>query len=140
MPRTTSAAAGALAGIAALHVVWSTGSPWPLTGHAELADAVGGRAAGADPPSPAECLAVAGLLTTAATLVAGHPARSPKLRRAGAAGVVAVLSARGALGLAGRTDLAVPGATSPRFRRLDRRVYAPLCLALAAASAPATRL
>ena len=77
------------------------------------------------------------LLTTAAALVAGRPARSPRLRRAGAAGVVAVLATRGALGLAGRTDLAVPTATSPRFRRLDRRVYAPLCLALAAAAAPA---
>ena len=137
MPHSTTVASGGLAAIAALHLLWSTGSPWPLADSSELADAVGGRADNADPPSPAECLAVAGLLGAAATLVAGRPARAPLLRRSGAAGVVAVLAARGALGLAGRTDLAVPTATSPRFRRLDRRAYAPLCLALATLASPA---
>src|SRR5215207_5517927 len=137
MPHSTTVAAGGLAAVAALHVIWATGSPWPLADAGELADVVGGRVGGADPPSPAQCLAVAGLLGTAATLVAGRPARAPLLRRSGAAGVVAVLATRGALGLAGRTDLAVPTATSPRFRRLDRRAYAPLCLALATLAAPA---
>ncbi len=44
---------------------------------------------------------------------------------------------RGALGLAGRTDIVSPGSVSERFRRLDRRCYSPLCLALAALAVPA---
>jgi len=59
------------------------------------------------------------------------------LRRLGAGGVIAVLTTRGAFGLAGRTDLLSPGSTSEDFRRLDRRFYSPLCLALAALSLPA---
>jgi hypothetical protein len=39
----------------------------------------------------------------------------------------------------GRTDLLSPGATSARFRAKDRRLYSPLCLALAALSVPAAR-
>jgi hypothetical protein len=61
----------------------------------------------------------------------------PFLSRLGAVGVVAVLTARGGLGLAGRTDLVSPGSDSESFRRRDRRFYAPLCLALAALSLPA---
>jgi hypothetical protein len=53
--------------------------------------------------------------------------------------VAAVLSGRGLLGLAGRTDVVSPGSSSARFRRLDRRVYSPLCLALAALTLPASR-
>ena len=40
-----------------------------------------------------------------------------------------------AFGLAGRTDLLVPGSESERFRRLDRRVFGPACLALATGAA-----
>ena len=119
-------------------MVWATGSSWPLADHEQLADLVAGRV-GSAPPPPSQCLAVAGLLTTAAALVGGRPRRTPRLRRAGAGTVVAVLSLRGALGLAGRTDLAVPGSVSPGFRALDRRAYAPLCLTLAALSLPAAR-
>jgi hypothetical protein len=39
------------------------------------------------------------------------------------------------LGLAGRTRLVSPSSASPRFIRLDRRVYSPLCLALAGLTA-----
>jgi hypothetical protein len=39
------------------------------------------------------------------------------------------------LGLAGRTDLVSPISTGQEFRRLDRRIYAPVCLGLAALSA-----
>ena len=98
-----------------------------------LNDAVIGR--DATPSAPA-CYAVAAALTTAAVLVSGQPLQLP-LRRLGAAGVVAVLGARGTLGVLGRTDLAVPGSDSPRFRELDRRWFGPLCLTLAALSAPA---
>ena len=50
---------------------------------------------------------------------------------------MAVLTTRGALGLAGRTDIVSPGSSSERFRQLDRQVYSPLCLTLAALATPA---
>ena len=102
----------------------------------ELADAVAGRE-DSEPPSPSACLAVTGLLATAAALVAGHPRRAPALSRIGSAGVVAVLTTRGTLGLAGHTDIVSPGSVSERFRGLDRRLYSPLCLTLAALALPA---
>jgi hypothetical protein len=50
-----------------------------------------------------------------------------------------VLSVRGVLGVAGRTDLVSPGSSSPRFRALDRKLYSPLYLTIAALAAPAAR-
>ena len=132
---TKIASAGLLA-IGGLHVVWSTGSSWPMKDRRLLTDAVVGSKDDL-PPSPAACLAVAGLLGTAATLVDGRPRALPAISRLGATGVVAVLATRGALGLAGRTDVLSPGSVSDNFRRLDRRVYSPLCLTLAALSLPA---
>lgn len=133
--RLSATAASLMLGIAAVHVAWGRGSTWPFRDRAALNDAVIGR--DATPSAPA-CYAVAGALTLASVLVSGEPVRLP-LRRVGTAGVVVVLTARGVLGLAGRTDWAVPGSVSPRFRRLDRRVYAPLCLTLAALSATTLR-
>jgi Protein of unknown function (DUF3995) len=130
---TRTAAAG-LTAIAGVHVIWATGSSWPARDRAALADAVVGRRDG-EVPSPAACFAVAGLLVTAAGVVG---ARGTRLRRLGARAVVAVLALRGGAGLAGRTDILSPGSSSPRFRELDRRFYAPLCLTLAALSLPAT--
>jgi hypothetical protein len=132
------AAAAALLGIAALHVSWASGSSWPAKDREELADAMAGRAGGSA-PSPTACLVVATLLATASALVAGRPQRLRRLRRTGTIGVSVVLGVRGACGMAGRTDLVSPGSTSPRFRRLDRRYYSPLCLALAAAAASSAR-
>lgn len=133
---STGAASAALLAIGGLHVLWATSSRWPLPDRDRFADTITGRPAG-KAPGPGACLAVAGLLGTGAALVAGHPRRAPGLSRAGSAGVVAVLAARGSLGLAGRTDLLAPGSSSERFRELDRRIYAPLCLTLAALAAPA---
>jgi hypothetical protein len=135
-PRPQHVAAGGLGAVAALHALWATGSTWPLGGRAELADAVRGTRTA---PSAGACLAVAGALAAAAGVVAGRPRGHPRLQRAGAVTVSAALAVRGALGLAGRTHIVAPGATSARFRSLDRRLYAPLCLALAALSAPAAR-
>ena len=132
---TKTAGAGLLA-IGGFHVVWATGSSWPMKDRRLLTDAVVGSKEDS-PPSPAACLAVAGLLGTAAALVDGRPRALPLISRLGASGVVAVLATRGALGLAGRTDVLSPGSVSDNFRRLDRRVYSPLCLALAALSLPA---
>lgn len=118
---TLSAAAG-LGAVGALHAIWATGSAWPLRDKRQLTDSVSGRP-GDDPPSPAACLGVAGLLAAAAGLVGGRPRRSPRVSRIGSAGVVATLTAR--------------GSESQRFRRLDRRIYSPLCLTLAALALPA---
>jgi hypothetical protein len=82
-------------------------------------------------------VAVAGALTIASALIGGHPSVDPRLRRAGARATVAILGVRGSLGLLGRTDILSPGSVSPHFRRLDRRIYSPLCLALAALALPA---
>jgi hypothetical protein len=131
MTVSTRLSATGLLAIAGLHGLWATGSSWPMKDGSDLTGA-GSRTA-------AECLAVAGLLGAAAGFVAGRPRRLPALSRAGAAAVVAVLTTRGAFGLAGRTDVLVPGANSERFRALDRRVYAPLCLALALGALPAVR-
>jgi hypothetical protein len=135
---STGVASVGLAAIAGVHVAWAAGSSWPLGDHSELAEAVVGRPGGEVPP-PSACLAVAGALTLASGLIGGRPPVDPLLRRTGARAVVAVLILRGSLGLAGRTDIVSPGSTSLRFRRLDRRVYSPLCLGLAALALPAVR-
>jgi len=135
---TTSVASTGFLALAGFHVVWATGSSWPLSDEGELLDEVVGRPGGTA-PSPAACLAVAGALTTAAALVSGRPRRRPWLSRIGSAGVVAAFATRGAFGLAGRTDLLVKGSSSERFRARDRRLYGPICLTLAALSLPAIR-
>jgi hypothetical protein len=131
-------AAVTLLGLGGLHVAWATGSSWPARDGAELADRMAGRAGGSV-PSPAQCLVVATLLASASALVDGRPRGLPRLRRLGAAGVAVALGVRGACGAAGRTDLVSPGSTSPSFRRLDRRYYSPLSLALAAAAFSSAR-
>ena len=55
---------------------------------------------------------------------------APTLRRTTIRGVASVLGLRGALGLMGKTEVLAPGCNSERFVRLDRRIYAPLCLGL----------
>ena len=126
MRRATAAILGSLA---VLHLLWGRGSSFPFSEPDDLADAVVGRST---VPPPAACFAVAGALTIAAALVVDQPRLPDSIQRVGVTGVAAVLAARAALGFTGRTDLASPGSTSVRFRRLDRRVYSPLCLALAA--------
>ena len=126
------AASGALFALAGLHAAWGAGSAWPFPSRSELADAVIGTS---EVPAPAACFAVSSALAAAGALVAGWPHGQPALRQVGVAGVVGVLAGRGALGLSGQTRLVSPAALSERFSRLDRRVYSPLCLALAGASA-----
>jgi hypothetical protein len=126
--RSTQLTATALAGIGLLHVAWGCGSSFPFRTRTDLADAVVGTQA---VPSPAACAAVAGLLFAASALVADVPVCPSSLRRAGRRVVAGVLTARGVVGITGRTEMLSPGSTSPRFRILDRRVYSPLCIALA---------
>ena len=133
---TRAATVGALGALAVLHAAWGRGATFPFPDRDGLNDMVVGRRT---TPSPAACFAVAGALTTAAALVADVP-RMPRLvQRIGVSGVAAVLVTRAALGFAGRTDLASPGSVSSRFRRLDRRIYSPLCLALAAGALSSRR-
>lgn len=127
-----------LTAISTLHCVWATGSSWPLPDRQALSEQVAGKS-NQPPPSRAACMAVAGLLAVAASLVDGHPRRTPWLSRVGSAGVVLVLGVRGSLGMAGRTDLLSPGSTSRAFRSRDRRIYSPTCLILATLASPAMR-
>ena len=120
-----------LAAIGGLHIAWGRGSSFPFAGQSELSDAVvGSRVV----PSAAACYAVAAALVTASALVADAPIAPRRVRRLGRQAVGGVLAVRGIVGLTGRTDMLSPGSTSPRFRRLDRRYYSPLCLALALGS------
>lgn len=129
-----TATAVVLGSIGVLHAIWGRGSTFPFRNRRDLNDHVIGQQVS---PSATACNTVACLLGVAAMSVerAAH-GRSPVARTAaGGCGVVLVI--RSALGFTGRTYLAVPGSTSPTFRRNDRRLFAPLCavLGLGAASA-----
>ncbi|MGE0000222.1 MAG: DUF3995 domain-containing protein [Ilumatobacteraceae bacterium] len=126
----------ALSAAGALHVAWAAGSTFPFRSREALNDAVIGRQV---TPGPAECCAVAVLLGAASVVVATAGRAHGRPSRAAAAGVALVLGARAAFGFAGRTDVLVRGSESPRFRRLDRAVYSPICALLAAGAANAAR-
>ncbi len=127
MRLTARLTASVLAALSALHLAWGFGSSFPFRSRAELADAVVGTSA--VPPASA-CLAVAGALAAGAALIANLVPIAPTLRRSAIRGVASVLGLRGALGLMGKTEVLAPGSNSERFVRLDRRIYAPLCLVL----------
>ncbi len=124
----------ALIAIGGVHVAWGLGSSFPFASRDELADAAIGTTI---VPPPAACGAVAGALFVAAALTADVGVAPPALRRLGRGTITCIFAARGVLGLLGRTDVVSPGSTSERFRSLDRRFFAPLCLLLAAGSATA---
>ena len=128
--------AALLIGIGVLHFVWGRGSTFPFADRDKLNDRVIGRDA---TPSPPTCYAVAGLLATAGALVAGLPSRRSPLRRLGVCVVTAALGGRAVLGFAGRTELVSSGSVSPKFKEMDKRYYAPLCLLLALGAAGSLR-
>ncbi len=125
----TWATVAAMGGAAALHLAWAAGSTFPFASRAELNDTVIGKQVS---PGPVECIAVAAALGTAGALVARSARGRRIIDRLGAAGVAAVLGTRAAFGFAGRTSVLVPGSESPRFVRMDRFVYSPICALLAA--------
>lgn len=139
MPVLAAAVGAALLAIAALHALWLV-HPWPAATTADLARDVVGRTDGTLPRSffvPAT-VAVTLALVAAAWLVAaqGGTLSAPLpdgLVRAGTWGVAVVLLGRGAFGLV--ESAAGLGDHPASYRRLDLRVYSPLCLALGAASA-----
>jgi hypothetical protein len=120
--------AAALVVVAGLHVMWALGSSFPFRSRDELADAVIGTN---EVPSSAACLAVASALFIAATLVAGVVPIPGRIRVFALRIIAATLATRGVAGALGRTSLLSPGSVSPAFQRLDKRIYAPLCLWLA---------
>lgn len=137
------ATASALGGAALLHVAWGAGSAWPARNRAALSRGVVGSDA---MPGAVACGVVAAMLS--ATAAAALARVAPGLDRRhyatgpldvvlrGAAGVLAV---RGILG--GQAALpGDPAAVAPEFRRADRLVYSPLCLALAAGLVATTGL
>lgn len=119
--------AAILAGLAALHVAWGCGSPFPFRTRDDLADAVVGSSA---VPRPAACMAVAGALAASAVLVAGVGPQPPRIRRPFLLGVSSALGLRGLLGWTGKTEAIAHGSNSERFVQLDRHLYSPLCVAL----------
>ena len=117
-----------LAGLAVLHVLWGRGSSFPFRTRDELADAVVGSPS---VPPPGACFAVAAALASGAALVADVAPVPRGLRRTALLVMAGILGTRSALGFTGRTTVVSSGATSATFTRLDRRFFAPLCLALA---------
>lgn len=118
-----------LLAIAALHVAWGLGASFPFADRDLLADSV----VGTDTmPSSRACFSVASLLVLAAALVARFVPLPRRLRAMALRVVTAVLVTRGVAGAMGRTSTISPGSDSPAFQRLDKRLYSPLCLWLAA--------
>jgi hypothetical protein len=120
--------------IAALHAYWGAGGRWPGADERSLARTVVGSKGIERMPPPAACHGVAVVLLAAGALplLAVGLAQAPwpsALTFAGLAGCAFVFIARGII------------AYIPAFRRfgpeepfatLDKRLYAPLCLALGA--------
>ncbi|MEM9603665.1 MAG: DUF3995 domain-containing protein [Pseudomonadota bacterium] len=127
--------AAVLVGIAGLHLAWGCGLRWPGEDERTLIDAVIGRPDVHRMPGLGLCLVVTLALLAAAfwALWAAGWVAVPdgsvvglSVREIGLWLLVAVFLGRGAA-----TYLPGPlsGAVEP-FRTLDRRLYAPLCLAL----------
>ncbi len=127
---------GVLGVLSALHLAWGLGSSIPFRSRDELADAVVGTSL---VPPPRACFAVAGALAAGAALAVPVAPIAPGVRRSALRVMAGVFGLRGALGLLGRTDVVSPGSNSERFLRLDRRLYAPLCLALSLGELAAAR-
>lgn len=126
-----------LAAVAALHVYWGVGGLWPAKNTPALAALVLGPGARAMPGLLASTGVAAGLLATAALLLAAHgvfplpvPADLQALATWGAIGVL------GLRGLGGFFQAALqPALRGSTYARANARVYSPLCTALAAAGA-----
>jgi Protein of unknown function (DUF3995) len=91
------AAAGALAALAALHVVWATGSAWPARNRPRLAQMVAGAE---EMPGRAQCTAVACGLATSSALVGGLAGKG-SIARVARGIVCGAFLVRGGAGLTG---------------------------------------
>jgi hypothetical protein len=123
-----------LAAIAVLHAAWGLGSHWPCESEAVLVRTAGGTPGATKMYPPAACFTVAALLAGVSVwplFATGLLAEAwPRwLTLLAGAGIATVFVARGVAGYVPawrRLQSAEPFAT------LDRRYYAPLCLALGA--------
>ncbi|WP_437805921.1 DUF3995 domain-containing protein [Sorangium sp. So ce1078] len=130
---------GVLAALAAVHVYWGVGGAWPGDARHEKVEIVVGLPKGSPFPSLSQCLLVAFLLASSAALVLaqryGRDVLPVSALRLGVWAVVLVLGARG---LGGFFEARLrPATRALPYHRLNRRVYSPLALALAAAVAGA---
>ena len=123
-------AAGGLAGAAAIHAAWAAGSSWPAADQARLAEAGAGTP---QMPPRAASAAMAGLLGVAAAAAGSR--RSSRLLTLVRLGTAVALATRAALGADTATGLLGMPEPGPTFRRLNARLYQPLCGVLAAATA-----
>ncbi len=128
-PPISHLTAATLSALAGLHLAWGLGSTFPFSDRRELAEAVVGAP---NAPGALPSFGVAGALLVAASVTENAPRWPGRVRPVAVVGIAGVLGLRGALGLAGRTSVVSPGSAGLRFRRLDRHLYAPLCLGLAA--------
>lgn len=127
--RSGGLTATALFAVADLHVMWALGSSFPFRTREDLADSVVGTK---DVPSTAACVAVASALVAAALIVGDVVPLPRRIRRLALQVISTTLATRGIAGALGRTSALSPGSDSPTFTRLDKRIYSPVCLWLAA--------
>lgn len=135
--RTAAAvlASGILGTIAGLHVAWAFGWKWPGHDEESLARKVVGGPPGTRFPSASACAVVAVLLTVAVVLILGQQRilqlpLPPWVVQLGTCGVAVVLGLRG---VGGFFDQRLrPQTQGSPFVRLNRWLYSPLCLVLAA--------
>lgn len=130
-----------LAALSALHVIWSTGRPWPAKNSKQLAEAVVGQAIEMPAAAPTAVVAAG---AAAASVLASGLLGDGRIQRNGLRVIGSVMLLRAALG--GGVALAalkLPPA-GEKFRSLDRRYYRPfaavLGVALWLATVPATRM
>jgi hypothetical protein len=124
-----------IAGLALLHAYWGLGGRWPGHDDASLVERVVGRTKNMRAPSPGACFTVAAALLAAAALVGLHVGMWPAgtsawwVVTAGFWSAALVFLVRG---LAGFIPTIFRYAEGTSFSRLNRIVYSPLCLAIAA--------
>ncbi len=114
-------------GTRVLHAAWSLGSHWPAASGPQLADAVVGAQV---PPARTPTVVVAVGLLCSAAAVSGSLGRP---RRPAAVALGGAFALRAALGGSAAARSITSTAPSARFVTLDRRLYRPLCAAIAAA-------
>ncbi|MDB4945036.1 MAG: hypothetical protein JWP97_4570 [Labilithrix sp.] len=133
--------------LAAAHVAWASGTPWPARDGLQLAAHVlppSGRRRGAKLPSRALTLLVAAVLgaMSACLLVPQLGGWAATVMRYAVLAVSAVFAARGVGGLvygaARREAGAAAGGTRSPFFVYDRLMYSPGCLLIAALAAVST--
>jgi Protein of unknown function (DUF3995) len=122
----------ALGSLSAVHLGWALGASWPAADAFTLAEVVAGKR---EMPGPGQCLTVAAALGAGCAIVAGVGGRH-RVAQAARTALAAGFFVRGVSGITATTARLVSWTPAPRFVRLDRRYYGPLCLGISLAVAP----